>query len=181
MKKLARILAEEGLVKTAARPRIYGKHGSAIKALWSAFVPFVMGSTKTRISLYPKKSLGGRTGFVDIHDLARGHAKVHFLAGDIGGLRYSLTNLGHELIHVLQYERGDLQVRDGQIWWEGKPYMRAEDYEVLSLAEHAALPWENEAITKSAQKVRDFLTNRDALWGLDPVLDYLLEDDPDWP
>ena len=169
------------LLNILAAVRVYGKHGNAITAIWKAFVPFVIGNSRTKVTLHPQKSLGGRTGYVDIFDLSRGRAKVYFLAGDIGGLRYSLKNLGHELIHVLQYVRGDLQVHGDSIWWKGKPFMKAGEYADLSKEAHDALPWEDEAILKSQQKVRDFLSNRDALRGLDPTLDYLLDYDPEWP
>ena len=167
--------------RAAGRLRIYGKHRPAMTALWRAFVPFVLGNTGLKVTLHPKKSMGRQRGYVDLRDLSRGQAKVYFLAGDIGGVRYSLTSLGHELVHVLQHERGDLQVRGNDIWWKGKPIISAAAYSELSYAEHAALPWEKEAITKGAALARAFLSDRDSLWGLDPVLDYLMNDDPDFP
>lgn len=168
------------LLKEARKAvKIHGRgHGSAITALWKTFVPYVLPSTKLSIHLHPHKSLGGRTGYVDINDLSRGRAKVHFLAGDIGGARYSLSNLGHELVHVGQYEKGHLRSEGSTILWKGRPYMTNDEYQAMSKSEHDALPWEKEAVMVGAAKAVAFLSNTKSLQGLDPVLDMLLEMGP---
>jgi len=50
----------------------------------------------------------------------------------------------HEMIHIDQMKRGDLDYDDKNVYWKGKKYSRA------SMKEGAKnLPWEKEAYTKT--------------------------------
>ena len=50
----------------------------------------------------------------------------------------------HEMIHIDQMKRGDLDYDDKNVYWKGKKYSRA------SMKEGARnLPWEKEAYTKT--------------------------------
>jgi hypothetical protein len=75
---------------------------------------------------------------------------------DISGLNVHLLTLVHELQHLIQHERGDLQydvyrsdatfapVKEGFMNWKN------EEYDMMKIqndAEYAALPWEAEANT----------------------------------
>lgn len=95
-----------------------------------------------------------------------------------GGIRYSLSNLAHELIHVLQYQRGDLRFEGQDILWRGAVAMSGVDYAALTYAQHAALPWEREAIEQGERKVAAFLSDvKSMMKGRDSTLDYLIDHD----
>jgi hypothetical protein len=50
----------------------------------------------------------------------------------------------HEMVHIDQMERGDLDYDNNNVYWKGKKYSRA------SMVEGAKnLPWEKEAYTKA--------------------------------
>ena len=52
--------------------------------------------------------------------------------------------IDHEMIHIDQMERGDLDYDNSNVYWKGKKYSRA------SMVEGAKnLPWEKEAYKKS--------------------------------
>ena len=52
--------------------------------------------------------------------------------------------IDHEMVHIDQMKRGDLDYDDNSVMWKGKKYSRA------SMKEGAKnLPWEKEAYTKT--------------------------------
>lgn len=53
--------------------------------------------------------------------------------------------IDHEMVHIDQMKRGDLDYDDKYVYWKGKKYSRAEMDEG-----NKNLPWENEAYTKTA-------------------------------
>ena len=55
----------------------------------------------------------------------------------------------HEMVHVDQMKRGDLDYTDSHVIWKGKKYSRA------SMQEGAKnLPWEKEAYSKQGKSVK---------------------------
>jgi hypothetical protein len=55
----------------------------------------------------------------------------------------------HEMVHIDQMKRGDLNYTDTHVIWKGKKYPRA------SMQEGAKnLPWEQEAYSKQGKKVK---------------------------
>tara|TARA_B100001996_G_scaffold225751_1_gene173870 strand:+ start:1899 stop:2207 length:309 start_codon:yes stop_codon:yes gene_type:complete len=52
--------------------------------------------------------------------------------------------INHELVHVDQFKRGDLDYDDNNVYWKGKTYPRDKMQEG---AKH--LPWEKEAYDKA--------------------------------
>jgi len=50
----------------------------------------------------------------------------------------------HEMIHINQMKRGDLNYDDKYVYWKGKKYSRAQMKEGAK-----NLPWEKEAYTKT--------------------------------
>ena len=55
----------------------------------------------------------------------------------------------HEMVHIDQMKRGDLDYTDTHVLWKGKKYARA------SMNEGAKnLPWEKEAYAKQGKKVK---------------------------
>jgi hypothetical protein len=56
----------------------------------------------------------------------------------------------HEMVHIDQMKRGDLDYTDTHVMWKGKKYSRA------SMKEGAKnLPWEKEAYAKQGKKVKN--------------------------
>jgi hypothetical protein len=55
----------------------------------------------------------------------------------------------HEMVHIDQMKRGDLDYTDTHVLWKGKKYSRS------SMKEGAKnLPWEKEAYTKQSKSVK---------------------------
>ena len=52
--------------------------------------------------------------------------------------------IDHEMVHINQMKRGDLDYDDQYVYWKGKKYSRAEMDEG-----NKKLPWENEAYKNS--------------------------------
>lgn len=52
--------------------------------------------------------------------------------------------IDHEMIHIDQMKRGDLDYDDNNVYWKGKKYSRAKMNEGAK-----SLPWEKEAYKKS--------------------------------
>ena len=52
--------------------------------------------------------------------------------------------IDHEMIHIKQMKRGDLDYDDDYVYWKGKKYSRADMEEGAK-----NLPWENEAYKNS--------------------------------
>jgi hypothetical protein len=56
----------------------------------------------------------------------------------------------HEMVHLDQMKRGDLDYTDSDVLWKGKKYPRS------SMKEGAKnLPWEKEAYSKQGKKVKN--------------------------
>ncbi len=52
--------------------------------------------------------------------------------------------INHEMVHIDQMKRGDLDYDDDNVYWKGKTYSRAKMDEG-----NAKLPWEDEAYDKA--------------------------------
>lgn len=52
--------------------------------------------------------------------------------------------VNHEMVHIDQMKRGDLNYNDKYVYWKGKKYSRAQMKEGAK-----NLPWEKEAYTKT--------------------------------
>ena len=52
--------------------------------------------------------------------------------------------IDHEMVHIHQMKRGDLDYDDKYVYWKGKKYSRAQMKEGAK-----NLPWENEAYRRS--------------------------------
>ena len=52
--------------------------------------------------------------------------------------------INHEMVHINQMKRGDLDYDDDNVYWKGKKYSRADMEEGAK-----NLPWENEAYKNS--------------------------------
>jgi hypothetical protein len=52
--------------------------------------------------------------------------------------------VNHEMVHINQMKRGDLNYDDKYVYWKGKKYSRAQMKEGAK-----NLPWEKEAYTKT--------------------------------
>jgi len=52
--------------------------------------------------------------------------------------------IDHEMVHIDQMKRGDLDYDDNNVYWKGKKYSRASMEEG-----NKNLPWEKEAYTKT--------------------------------
>ncbi len=50
----------------------------------------------------------------------------------------------HEMVHIDQFKRGDLDYDDNNVYWKGKTYSRSQMQEGAK-----ALPWEREAYNKA--------------------------------
>ena len=50
----------------------------------------------------------------------------------------------HEMVHIDQFKRGDLDYDDNNVYWKGKTYSRSQMQEGAK-----ALPWEKEAYDKA--------------------------------
>ena len=50
----------------------------------------------------------------------------------------------HEMVHINQFRRGDLDYDDDNVYWKGKTYPRSKMHEG-----DKKLPWENEAYTNA--------------------------------
>ena len=55
--------------------------------------------------------------------------------------------ISHEMVHIDQMKRGDLDYDDNNVYWKGKKYSRAQMQEGAK-----NLPWEKEAYTKTKNK-----------------------------
>ena len=55
--------------------------------------------------------------------------------------------ISHEMVHIDQMKRGDLDYDDNNVYWKGKKYSRAKMQEGAK-----NLPWEKEAYTKTKNK-----------------------------
>ncbi len=55
--------------------------------------------------------------------------------------------ISHEMVHIDQIKRGDLDYDDNNVYWKGKKYSRAQMQEGAK-----NLPWEKEAYTKTKNK-----------------------------
>ena len=52
--------------------------------------------------------------------------------------------IDHEMVHICQMKRGDLDYDDNYVYWKGKKYSRAQMKEGAK-----NLPWEKEAYSKT--------------------------------
>jgi len=52
--------------------------------------------------------------------------------------------VGHEMVHIDQFKRGDLDYDDKNVYWKGKTYSRSKMQEGAK-----ELPWEKEAYNKT--------------------------------
>jgi hypothetical protein len=55
--------------------------------------------------------------------------------------------ISHEMVHIDQMKRGDLDYDDNNVYWKGKKYSRAKMQEGAK-----NLPWEKEAYIKTKNK-----------------------------
>ena len=55
--------------------------------------------------------------------------------------------INHEMVHINQMKRGDLDYDDNNVYWKGKKYSRAKMQEGAK-----NLPWEKEAYIKTKNK-----------------------------
>lgn len=56
---------------------------------------------------------------------------------------YKKIVICHEFVHLLQYERGDLDLIDNNFWWQGKPSPSFGAYDIR--------PWEKEASVRQTE------------------------------
>jgi hypothetical protein len=56
----------------------------------------------------------------------------------------------HEMVHLDQMKRGDLDYTDTDVFWKGKKYPRSKMNEGA-----ASLPWEKEAYAKQGKPVKN--------------------------
>ena len=63
---------------------------------------------------------------------------------DIKDPKQESNVVDHEMIHIDQIKRGDLDYDDDNVYWKGKKYSRADMKEVAK-----NLPWEAEAYKKA--------------------------------
>ncbi len=162
---------------SAARLKFVGKLHASERIFIAAFVSHMLkGQLKgMKITLRARKGLGKNFGYVRHDDLGKGSYDVYFDSSP-GISALTLGYVAHELTHVLQYVRGDLSFKGDTFIWKGKPAIKAVDYNKLSHAQYAKLPWELEAIKNQKTKGREFVSTRlKDLKGRDPTLDYIID------
>lgn len=90
----------------------------------------------------------------DLTDAARnqfnGELKAHIRLSNDNGLYYlfvgalnrseAIEVIAHEIVHIQQYQSGELVYENDQITWQGYPYVLDEEYE--------RRPWERDAFSK---------------------------------
>lgn len=176
MKGMERSVAElvtEAAVIVMARIKFSGKVKPFEKVLFGAFAEWMLGGASVAITLKARESLGKSFGYVRPADLEKGKYEVHFEAG---GSRAALGAIAHELTHVLQYLRGDLDVVDGTFVWKKTPALSVEEYNGLGYSDYSKLPWEKEAIRAQKTKADEFIgTKLQELKGADPSLDFIID------
>jgi hypothetical protein len=157
-----------------AETRFKGKLAKPHQIIYKAFVEEMVGSGTT-VYLHPRKSLGRSIGFINSSDLDRGVTHIYF---EDGYLPVALSNIGHELTHVLQHKRGDLAFEKDMILWKRQPYMSKDDYDALpSHSAHGKLPWEEQANREGKARAQAFRKTIPSLRGKDPQLDWMIDND----
>jgi hypothetical protein len=61
--------------------------------------------------------------------------------------------IGHEMVHINQISRGDLDYDDRNIYWKGKTYSKSS--KKIAMASPSNSPWEAEAYKKSGTKYKN--------------------------
>lgn len=69
---------------------------------------------------------------------------VYYLFIDNYDRQEAIEVISHELIHVQQYNSGDLIYYDGKVWWKG------EEFD-LSNIEYTKRPWEDDAFANQSK------------------------------
>ena len=59
----------------------------------------------------------------------------------------------HEMVHINQMSRGDLDYDENNIYWKGKAY--SKNSKEIEMASPSSSPWEKEAYKKSKTKYKD--------------------------
>ena len=59
----------------------------------------------------------------------------------------------HEMVHINQMSRGDLDYDEKNIYWKGKSY--SKNSKKIAMASPSNSPWEAEAYSKSKTKYKD--------------------------
>jgi hypothetical protein len=71
---------------------------------------------------------------------------MYYLFIDNYDRQEAIEVIAHELIHIQQYNSGDLIYYDGKVWWKG------EEFD-LSNIEYTKRPWEDDAFANQSQMI----------------------------
>ena len=150
----------------------------ADKILNDDFLDFLKTEYKInkKIIIKNKRTSKKVFGVVKIHELKAGK---YIIRVEVAHLKLKYDYIAHEFIHIVQFLRGDLDEKDEDVVWKGKPYILIKDYNRLSYQDYIKLPWENEAI-KEADKLVNKYENSGRwklLKGQDVNIDFMLDNE----
>lgn len=149
------------------KAKIRGGH-QALLPIYEHYIDWLMkiyNIEKSKISISFKKLSKGSAGYLDVMSYKKGKPVLYIdkEAMPTSAMRY----LAHELTHLKQMEEGKLDFSDhryGDVFWNGKPYMKIRDYqnfEQKDYLEYKQLPWESEAYNNEATMQKIYIQSKE--------------------
>jgi hypothetical protein len=142
--------------------------------LYNDFMKYML--KKANINIKVKLLVGIKAkkyfGYVDLKQLDKGNQTIRI---EDASLKIVLKRIAHEITHIIQYKKGDLNYKDDQITWKGKSIISIKDYNNAAHDTHNNLPFEKEAI-ESKKSVDQYITKElNKFKGSSPTMDFIIE------